>query len=400
MVKSKFVRRPPKGVWHLFQGQICALRKDIRTVPLWLSLLRPKMLVIFRRFFKEYALIRLLWKSIRTVPLVFFEEVLDDDDHELLSAKDSVEVEFTDDFANVSDFDDPGWANCSELPLPSQMETKSVTRRKRLAVAVAAWMMVLGIATGGVFVLNKSKVISISNIKTTVSQFIATGELSFVQNESLAAQVAGNGDKLIADNTFNNELAPVIEAAPVVEAAPVIKTSAPTQGTAKIESTNAEISPNISQLADAQLADAQLAGQLKKAELVSATAQADPTQALSDKSQDLPIEKNNNETTLILPTRWPAEYANANRLRDPNGVVVDIPGGLVKKEGWLELSEHPMIRSVKAVQRENGARFVIYINGALPRFMTAPKTGGIAIRLYRGDTELTGQTQQVAMLNQ
>jgi hypothetical protein len=56
---------------------------------------------------------------------------------------------------------------------------------------------------------------------------------------------------------------------------------------------------------------------------------------------------------------------------------------LVKREGWLEEAKsHEMIRSIKSIQRESGARFVVYVNGALPRYMTSPKTGGVFLRLY------------------
>jgi hypothetical protein len=104
------------------------------------------------------------------------------------------------------------------------------------------------------------------------------------------------------------------------------------------------------------------------------------------------------EDTIVLPTRWPAEYANAYRLRNPNGVVVDVPGALVAREGWLDIGEHAMVRSVKAMQRETGARFVVYVNGELPRFMTAPKTTGIALKLVRDTASPSTQTQQVAAL--
>jgi len=107
-----------------------------------------------------------------------------------------------------------------------------------------------------------------------------------------------------------------------------------------------------------------------------------------------------NEVSLMLPTRWPAEYANAYRLRDPNGVVIDVPGGLVKREGWLNIAAgHPMVKSVKAVQRETGARFVIFVNGDLPRFMTAPRAAGISVKLYREDAEAPAATEQVAVLD-
>ena len=100
---------------------------------------------------------------------------------------------------------------------------------------------------------------------------------------------------------------------------------------------------------------------------------------------------------FVLPTKWPVEYATSYRLKDPNGIVVDVPGGLVKKEGWLDLEiEHPMLRSVKCIQRETGARFIVYVNGDIPRYATAPKPIGVSVRLYReGEIE---ELKQVALL--
>jgi hypothetical protein len=112
------------------------------------------------------------------------------------------------------------------------------------------------------------------------------------------------------------------------------------------------------------------------------------------------IEETREEVSLTLPTRWPVEYASAYRLRDPNGVVVDIPGGLVRREGWIDAADkHPMIRSIKATQREGGARFIVYINGDLPRFMTAPNATGVELKLSREVTDFPGQTERVALLS-
>ena len=83
-------------------------------------------------------------------------------------------------------------------------------------------------------------------------------------------------------------------------------------------------------------------------------------------------------------------------MRDPNGVVVDVPGGLVKREGWLaEAKAHEMIRSIKSIQRESGARFVVFVNGELPRFMTSPKSKGVSLRLYY-DSDAEKKTGTVA----
>jgi hypothetical protein len=84
-------------------------------------------------------------------------------------------------------------------------------------------------------------------------------------------------------------------------------------------------------------------------------------------------------------------------VREPNGVVVDVPGGLVKREGWLEMAgQYPMVRSIKAVQRETGARFIVYTQGEeLPRFVTEPQKTGVKLRLIWSETE---DAEQLAAL--
>ena len=44
-----------------------------------------------------------------------------------------------------------------------------------------------------------------------------------------------------------------------------------------------------------------------------------------------PSEPDENETDLLLPTLGPVEKATGYRVRKPNGVVVDIPGGIVER---------------------------------------------------------------------
>jgi hypothetical protein len=90
------------------------------------------------------------------------------------------------------------------------------------------------------------------------------------------------------------------------------------------------------------------------------------------------------EANILLPTRWPVEYATAYRVRDPAGVVVDVPGGLVKREGALNYrNQTPLVRSAKAIQRETGARFIIFVHGdELPRFITTPQSNGVSLRLF------------------
>jgi hypothetical protein len=42
---------------------------------------------------------------------------------------------------------------------------------------------------------------------------------------------------------------------------------------------------------------------------------------------------------------------------------------------------------------------VIFVNGTLPRFMTAARPGGISVKLYREATVEPTETEQVALLD-
>lgn len=252
---------------------------------------------------------------------------------------------------------DPAWVGCAELPLPGKIGNMAKTRRRRNLTGFAAWIAVLGIAVAGGYVLEKAGVINLDSVRDHIAGFDMTpatarepaqliDALSTVDEVDMEEPGEGEDQEILAEIGMSwAEPYPLVETVASVEVTPV------------------------------------------RSEPVKETEAA-----------EVPVTSFD-EISFVLPTRWPAEYANAYRLRDPNGVVVDIPGGLVKKEGWLEIGkDYPMIKSVKAVQREIGARYVIFINGELPRFMTAPKTGGILLKLTRETSEGAGVTEQIAAL--
>ena len=263
---------------------------------------------------------------------------------------------------------DPAWVGCGELPLPGKIGNMAKTRRRRKLAGFMAWVAVLGLAGAGGYVLEKAGVIDIESVRAHIAGFDMTpavvrepaqiiDELSLVDEVDLEepGEVTQEGRDEIGEREDQEILAEIGMSR--AEPDPIIET------VASVEVTPVHGEP------------------VKEPEAVEAPATS------------------SREISFVLPTRWPAEYANAYRLRDPNGVVVDIPGGLVKKEGWLEIGkDYPMIKSVKAVQREIGARYVIFINGELPRFMTAPKTGGILLKLTREIPEGAGATEQIAVL--
>ncbi len=274
---------------------------------------------------------------------------------------------------------DPAWVGCGELPLPGKIGNMAKTRRRRKLTGFAAWVAVLGIAVAGGYVLDKAGVIDLDSVRDHIAGF------------DMTPAIVREPAPLIDDLSLEDE----------------IDLEEPREGMQEVrdEIGDREDPEILAEIGMSQTPDIDHE-RMTRAEpdpAVETVASVDVIAVGSEPVREpMAVEApvaSSNEISFILPTRWPAEYANAYRLRDPNGVVVDIPGGLVKKEGWLEIGkEYPMIKSVKAVQREIGARYVIFINGELPRFMTAPKTGGILLKLIRDNSEGSGATEQIAAL--
>ena len=288
----------------------------------------------------------------------------------------------------IPETDEPAWVGCGELPLPDQITDRARTRRRGRIASAAAWLVVLGLAVGGVYVLDRAGVLSLDSLRERIAGFSIDSDAAAPIAEIEEEQAPAVAD--VVD--LEEEAAPVATEEPAVSSYsgsdPVAEPALPEEGEEMLADAEAIAEPAPAMVETVSLLAQEVALEEVPAE---APAQVDEVEAEVVVSDD--------EVSFVLPTRWPAEYANAYRLRDPNGVVVDIPGGLIKREGWLEIGkDHPMIRSVKAVQRETGARYVVFVNGSLPRFMTAPKTGGIMLRLYRDSVEEPGETEQVAML--
>jgi len=305
------------------------------------------------------------------------EELFDDDLidlGELEAPADSTADEELSFMPNLDE--DPAWVGCGELSLPDEIAKRSRSRSRRRLTGVAAWMMVLGVAAGGCYVLNKAGIIDVESVRDRVAGFVtstgATAEPLLATADPEPETPESESPTPYAPEPPSSEpgALPPFEEASFDE---------PASSTAPA----AEEPPEPAPAAEEPLP-------APEPEMAAAEPPAESEEpVVSD-----------NEVSLMLPTRWPAEYANAYRLRDPNGVVIDVPGGLVKREGWLNIAAgHPMVKSVKAVQRETGARFVIFVNGDLPRFMTAPRAAGISVKLYREDAEAPAATEQVAVLD-
>jgi hypothetical protein len=276
------------------------------------------------------------------------------------------------DISSIDCDDDPAWVDCSDLPLPEEFMERTKTRRRYRLARHAAWAGVLALVMAGGFMLDRAKVIDLNTIRAAVSSF------SF---DSMKIDSRGMiiGDKVLEETALaktdtHAQLIPEIPMAePVREAIPQEIEQMDFSQEDITAATGSQIIP-VTAIEEELETDAPPPPpehvELADAPEMKAVASLDP-----------------NEVTLTLPTRWPVEYATGYRVRNPNGIVVDVPGGLVKREGWLEsvAKDHPMVRSIKAVQRENGARYIVFVNGDLPRFMTKSKTGGVALRLYYTD---------------
>ncbi|MBN2719128.1 MAG: AMIN domain-containing protein [Deltaproteobacteria bacterium] len=297
-----------------------------------------------------------------------------------------------DEFDSVGEEDaqnrDPEWASYMDMPIPNDMIERSQTRRRRRAIAVAAWMMVLGIAAGGLYVLNTAGILNMAQVQ------------KYVSVEDSASETPAQSDALDRLSVPVKESSVVNEQATESAAQPTVMNTGMSDAPRQVAETNDAAHET---LADAENMAAENMVNMVDEEIVDeaageVVADAEPAaeEAMAGAVEDL---KN---TEIILPTRWPAEFATAYRLQNPNGVVVDVPGGLVKREGWLNLREdNTIIRSIKAVQRENGARFIVYVKGNLPNFKTSPKSGGIRLSLYYDSEErASSETQQVAMLDE
>jgi hypothetical protein len=267
---------------------------------------------------------------------------------------------------------EPAWVGCGEIALPAHLGDRERTRRRRRLGSFAAWAFIFGLAAGGVYVLGRAKVVDFGSVRSAIAGF----DLSGAPNEDPAR---------LEPIAFVESTAPASVSAVASDAA----------GAATGWETHVEAVADPAVEPSATVPESELAAsEPEPAEAAPSEAPSPPIEALVATAAPA-----GEEDTITLPTRWPAEYASAYRLRNPNGVVVDVPGALVAREGWLDIGDdHPMVHAIKAMQRETGARFVVYVNGELPRFITAPKSNGIALKLVRDAATLAGQTQEVAAL--
>jgi hypothetical protein len=266
---------------------------------------------------------------------------------------------------------DPAWVG-DELPLPEEFVERMKTRRRRRLTGIAAWSTVLVVAVAGVYMLVRAGIVDAGEIRELISGITQDQGSAGASADEVVSALNGL-DAVGGAATGDEGHGSVYEAAP--------------------ESTAVSEIDQIPELMEVSQEQEEPTGSAP-----SAAESAEVAVAVESAGEETVPETTADDITLLLPTRWRAEYANAYRLRNPNGVVVDVPGGLVSREGYIEAGAgHPMIRSIKAVQRETGARFIVFIHGELPRFFAATRPGGISLRLFREAAD-DKVTEQVAML--
>jgi hypothetical protein len=276
--------------------------------------------------------------------------------------------------------DEPAWVGCGELSLPDEIAKRTRKRTRRALTSVMAWLMVIGVAAGGLYVLKRTGVVDVESLRDRVAGFVTS---TTAPEEPRVAELEPPAPVTEPSAATEPEAAPAPDLGQAPELALDEVSSAEPTFAAPFDEPPADEGPALLEEEGDDL-------------------EGEPEDEIAAASEPEPGAEtaSGDEVSLMLPTRWPAEYANAYRMRNPNGVVVDVPGGLVRREGWLEIGKrHPMIKSIKAVQRETGARFVIFVNGELPRFMTIPRPTGVSVKLFREGGVEPAATEQVALLD-
>jgi hypothetical protein len=108
--------------------------------------------------------------------------------------------------------------------------------------------------------------------------------------------------------------------------------------------------------------------------------------AASPPAPDPSVVEGDDQLRVVLPTRWPVTEARSYRLNNPSGIVVDVPGGAASERArWIETA-HERIRSVRVLEREDGVRFIIYLNDeVVPRYRVGYTRAGVTVDILGPD---------------
>ena len=120
--------------------------------------------------------------------------------------------------------------------------------------------------------------------------------------------------------------------------------------------------------------------------IVTGQDSVDPSIATVSHVADPTVEQGSDSIRVVLPTRWPVTEASSYRIHDPTGIVIDVPGGVAgERVRWVETANE-RVRSVRVLERENGVRFIIYLNDEnVPRYRVGYSRGGVTVDIMGPD---------------
>jgi hypothetical protein len=109
--------------------------------------------------------------------------------------------------------------------------------------------------------------------------------------------------------------------------------------------------------------------------------------AAASTGSDPTVEQSEDTLRIVLPTQWPVTSATSYRLHDPTGIVIDVPGAMAAERArWIDTSNE-RVRSVRVLEREDGVRFIIYLNDeVVPRYRVGYSRLGVLVDILGPDS--------------
>ena len=74
------------------------------------------------------------------------------------------------------------------------------------------------------------------------------------------------------------------------------------------------------------------------------------------------------------------QNVNHYPLANPNGIVIDVPGRSHPGDTLRLEPDHPLVRFIKVIERDDGVRFIIYLQGPLPPYEIVPAERALRVR--------------------
>lgn len=258
-------------------------------------------------------------------------------------AEDTVEVE-----------EDPPWVDGDfEPPVDKPFVQPEEKSRWPVRVAVAAALLISVVAVA--YVLR-------SQIMDAVSPYLSDGEITLA-----SFGLEGLAEPAEADLAERAPLEPPIE-----EVHDVLEAGTHAVATAS--------EPAQQQPGDGPSSEAEPEAGENVDNLVSGASEEQPEEG-NPLVQDV-----GGSVRVMLPTQWPVSEARSYRLHDPTGIVVDVPGGMPGRTArWIDTS-NDRVRSVRVLEREDGVRFIIYLNDThVPRYRVGYSRTGVTVDILGPD---------------